>query len=75
MALNIDMRHEKIDLKGFWYDRMVGQPGTPTPLPSRHLPSAIKSEPYLIYLQKSVSYQKKDERCHACPSFFWYDND
>ncbi len=26
-------------------------------------------------LEKSVSYQKKDGRGHACPSFFWYDND
>ena len=26
-------------------------------------------------LRKSVSYQKKDGRGHACPSFFWYDND
>ncbi len=25
--------------------------------------------------EKSVSYQKKDGRGHACPSFFWYDND
>ncbi len=26
-------------------------------------------------LEKSVSYQKKDGRGHARPSFFWYDND
>ncbi len=25
--------------------------------------------------EKSVSYQKKDGRGHARPSFFWYDND
>ncbi len=25
--------------------------------------------------KKSVSYQKKDGRGHARPSFFWYDND
>ncbi len=25
--------------------------------------------------EKSVSYQKKDGCGHACPSFFWYDND
>ncbi len=25
--------------------------------------------------KKSVSYQKKGERGHARPSFFWYDND
>ncbi len=25
--------------------------------------------------ERSVSYQKKDGRCHAHPSFFWYDND
>ncbi len=25
--------------------------------------------------EKSVSYKKKDGRGHACPSFFWYDND
>ncbi len=25
--------------------------------------------------EKSVSYQKKDGRGHAHPSFFWYDND
>ncbi len=25
--------------------------------------------------EKSVSYQKKDLRGHARPSFFWYDND
>ncbi len=25
--------------------------------------------------KKSVSYQKKDGRGHACPSFFWYDTD
>ncbi len=24
--------------------------------------------------EKSVSYQKKDGRGHACPSLFWYDN-
>ena len=24
--------------------------------------------------EKSVSYQKKDGRGHAHPSFFWYDN-
>ncbi len=23
----------------------------------------------------SLLYQKKDGRCHAHPSFFWYDND
>ncbi len=27
------------------------------------------------YPKKSVSYQKKDGRSHARPSFFWYDND
>ena len=26
-------------------------------------------------LEKSVAFQKKDGRGHACPSFFWYDND
>ncbi len=31
------------------YDRMVGQSGTPNPLPSGHLPSAIKWESYLIH--------------------------
>ena len=25
--------------------------------------------------EKSVSCQKKDGHSHACPSFFWYDND
>ncbi len=25
--------------------------------------------------KKSESYQKKDGRGHARPSFFWYDND
>ncbi len=25
--------------------------------------------------KRSVSYQKKDGCGHACPSFFWYDND
>ncbi len=25
--------------------------------------------------KRSVSYQKKDGRGHARPSFFWYDND
>ncbi len=25
-------------------------------------------------LEKSVSSQKKDDRAHAWPSFFWYDN-
>ena len=25
--------------------------------------------------EKSLSYQKKDGRGHACQSFFWYDND
>ncbi len=25
--------------------------------------------------KQSVSYQKKDGRSHAHPSFFWYDND
>ncbi len=25
--------------------------------------------------ERSLSYQKKDERGHARPSFFWYDND
>ncbi len=32
-------------------DRMVGQSGTPTHLPSSHLPSAIKSESYLDILR------------------------
>ncbi len=26
-------------------------------------------------LRKPVSYQKKDGRGHARPSFFWYDTD
>ena len=25
--------------------------------------------------EKSVSYQKKDERGHTHPSLFWFDND
>ena len=28
-----------------------------------------------FFFEKSVSYQKKDRRCHACPSICWYDND
>ncbi len=28
-----------------------------------------------FFFEKSVSYQKKDGRGHACPSFFWYDID
>ncbi len=31
---------------------MVGQSGTPTPLPSSHLPGAIKLEPYLMHSNK-----------------------
>ena len=30
---------------------------------------------FSFFFEKSVSYQKKDERGHARPYFFWYDND
>ena len=33
---------------------MVNQPGTPIPLPSGHLPCALKSEPYLIHHTDAV---------------------
>ncbi len=28
-----------------------------------------------FFVEKSVSYQKKDQHGHMRPSFFWYDND
>ncbi len=66
-----DTRHEKTDLKAFfvvipkgesffWYDADF---------------SEFDSADSIDYiLEKSVSYQKKDGRGHACPSFFWHDN-
>ncbi len=67
------MLHEKIDLNVFvvvipkegwarmvWYDTDL---------------SEFDSADIIEYiLEKSVSYKKKDGRGHACPSFFWYDN-
>ncbi len=62
MQVNIiDARHEKTDLKVFWYDSDF---------------SEFDSADIIDFiLEKSVSHQKKDGRGHERPSFFWYDND
>ncbi len=40
------------------------------------IPKEFDSADIIDYiLEKSMSYQKKDGRSHARPSFFWYDND
>ncbi len=60
-VLPIGARHEKTHLKVFfWYDTDF---------------SEFDSADIIDYIEKSVSYQKKDGRSHARPSFFWYDND
>ena len=55
-----DVCHEKTDLEVFWYDTDFSE------FDSADIKDHI--------LEKSVSYQKKDECGHTRPPFFWYDS-
>ncbi len=81
-------RHKKTDLKVFVV--VIPKERWARPLPKEGWARAAAPIPFLYdtnflefesfgfidhILLKSVSYQKKDGRGHASPSFFWYDND
>ncbi len=63
-----DACHKKTDLKVF----VVVVPKEGWALLFKNICHMMSAE---SNSEKSVSYQKKDARGHARPSFFWYDND